>query len=102
MTVFDAPPPGGGLKTDTCDDTMIAISAAVICAARSLTLINCVVRSGPLQRTSYPDVKFVPRTVNWNAGPPATAETGLSCVMVGAPKVIASWSVFDVPPAGAG
>src|SRR5215510_6358691 len=102
VTAFDNPAPGGGLKTVTCAEPTLAMSAAGICACNSVTLTTLVVLSCPFQRTTEPGAKFVPSTLSWNAAPPATAELGLRSVITGGAKLIVSVSAFDNPPTGGG
>ena len=62
VTALDNPAPGGGLKTVTWAEPMLAISSAVICADSSVTLIRLVTLSWPFQRTTEPGAKFRPTT----------------------------------------
>ena len=59
------------------------MSAARIEAVTCVEEIYVVVRFEPFQRTTDPDTKFVPLTVNVKADPPAVAEEGLRLVVVG-------------------
>src|SRR5215813_2033686 len=102
VIAFDSPAPGGGLKTVTCAEPTLAMSAAVICADNSVTLLTSVILSLPFQRTTEPGAKFVPSTERVNAGPPATAEVGLRNVITGGAKLIINVSAFDKPPTGGG
>src|SRR5215470_14709002 len=102
VIALDSPAPGGGLKTVTCAEPTLAMSAAVICADNSVTFLKSVILSWPFHRTTDPGAKFEPITVSRNAGPPATAEVGLTNVISGGAKLIVKVSAFDKPPTGGG
>jgi hypothetical protein len=83
LTALEVPPPGVGLKTVTDAEPAVAMSAAVIDAVTRVPLAYVVVRLAPFQRTTEPEMKFVPLTVSVKAAPPAVADDGLKVVSVG-------------------
>ena len=83
VCALEVPPPGAGLKTVTCAVPAVAMSEAGIEAVTWVEDTYVVVRFEPFQRTTDPDTKFVPLTVNVKAGPPAVADEGLRLVVVG-------------------
>jgi hypothetical protein len=78
------------------------MSAARIEAVICVALTYVVVRFVPFQRTTEPEMKFVPLTVNVKADPPAVAEEGLRLVVVGTGLLIVKVWGLDVPPPGVG
>jgi len=104
--VFDNPPPGGGLNTDTKTVPPTAVSAADIEAVRWFGDTKVVARGLPFQRTTAPGAKLMPMTVSVNAGPPIVAEPGINSAMVATgftgPPVTKKLTPFDRPPPGVG
>src|SRR6267378_1536476 len=74
--------------------------AAVSCVAETYVVVRLV----PFQRTTEPEMKFVPVTVSVNPGPPVVADAGVSPVVVGTGLLVVIVKVWalDVPPPGAG
>jgi hypothetical protein len=66
----------------------VAIRKAGTVAVSCVEETNVVVSGGPFQFTVEVETKFVPFTVNVNCGPPATAQFGLSEVMLGAALMV--------------
>src|SRR2546426_952605 len=81
---LDVPPPGAGLKIVTCAVPAAAISAAEIAAESCVAETYVVARSVPFQRTTELVTRFGPVTGRVTAARPATADAGLSPVVVGA------------------
>ena len=84
FTRFDCPPPGVGFETATVGIPTLAISLARIAAVNCVALTNVVVLAVPLNNTDELAIKFVPFTVNVNAGDPAVAPAGETPEIVGA------------------
>lgn len=109
LTASDIPPIELAFMTITPATPAVAMSVALIAACNSVFETNVVGRElkpeprSPVGFHSTVDEgrKFVPVTVNTNAAPPATAELGLSAVIVGGPRIV-SVRVLEVPPPGAG
>ncbi len=77
----------------------LAIKLAVTAAVNWVELTNVVVSAEPFHCTAAPETKFVPLTVNVNAGPPAVAEVGLRLEMAGVGTLIAKATPAEgVPP----
>lgn len=76
FTRFDWPPPGAGFETATVGIPTLAISLAKIAAVSCVALTNVVTLAVPLNNTDELEIKFVPFTVNVNAGDPAVAPAG--------------------------
>jgi hypothetical protein len=64
-------------------------------AVNWVALTNVVARLVPLHRTVVPEENPVPVTVSVNAGPPAVAVVGLSCVRAG-PFATVKVTAFEV------
>src|ERR1051326_4087542 len=77
------PPFACGFTTAIWAKPTPATSAAVMGTCSCVLDINVVVRVLPLNCTAEPGTKFVPVTVIVNAAPPATAEPGVICTIVG-------------------
>jgi hypothetical protein len=83
---------------------LAATSLAGICAMRGLPLI-VVDRSFPFQRTTELGTKFVPITAKVKACTPTGAQLGSRELIVGTgfvPLGTSKFTVFEVPPPGAG
>src|SRR5207249_10332825 len=94
-----------GLKIVTAAGPAVGMSAAGVAAVSCVADTYVVVRAAPFQRTTELGTRFVPVTVSVNAGPPATAEDGLSAVAVGTgllAAVMVNVSALELPPPGAG
>ena len=76
VNAAEVPPPGAGVKTDTCAVPTAAMSAAAIAACSCVALTNVVARSDPFQRTTDAFVNDEPFTVNVNPEPPAIVAAG--------------------------
>src|SRR5207237_728186 len=100
VSALDVPRPGERWIGVAWAVPAAAMSPAAM-AAVSCVADTCVVaRAAPFQRTTELGTRFVPVTVSVNAGPPATAEDGLSPVAVGTgllPPVTVNVSALDVP-----
>jgi len=96
VSAFDVVP--SEFITVTCGVPVVAMSVLGMAAVTCVALTNVVVRLAPFHRTTAPLRKFVPFTVNVNAGPPAVAVFGDSDVSVGAGPVTVNVSAFDVVP----
>src|SRR5205823_3862362 len=96
------PPPGAGVTTVTVAVPASAMSVAGMVAVSWVGETYVVVRFAPFHRTRLAATKFVPVTVSVNVGPPATAKTGFSPVVVGTGFAIVRVCALDVPPPGAG
>src|SRR5215469_8645197 len=77
-TVFEAPPPGAGLRTLTAVVAAVATSAASMAAVNCDLLTKVVVRALPFQLTTELGTKPVPLTVSVNGAPPGVVALGLS------------------------
>ena len=104
LSPFEAPPPGVGLKTVTCDWPVPIRSLERICAVNWVALTNVVVRGAPSQRTAAPLTKPVPVTVNVKAPLPSSAEFGLRLVNTGTGfgALMVNVCAAEVPPPGVG
>jgi hypothetical protein len=102
VTALELPPPGAGLKTVITGVPATATSVAVICALNWEELINVVLWSLPLKRTSELLRKPVPLTVSVNPLAPAIAVVGARLLIEGTGLTTEKASVADVPPPGAG
>src|SRR5579864_9748801 len=78
------------------------MSTAVICAVRTVALVNEVVRLVPFHCTVDPETNPVPLTVNVKVAPPTVAVEGESVVIVGSGGLIVKVAALEVPPPGAG
>ena len=76
VNVLVGPPPGAGVKTETCAVPGVAMSAAVMAACKLVLDTKVVVRALPFHLTIEGGLKPVPVTVSVKPGPPATAELG--------------------------
>jgi hypothetical protein len=104
VTVLETPPPGAGFKTVTVAVPVAAMSLAGICAMRGPPL-SVVDISFPFQRTTELGIKFVPITVKVKACAPTGAQLGSRELIVGTafvPLGTSKFTVFEVPPPGAG
>ena len=103
LTAFEDPPPGKGLKTVIAKFPVAAMSDERICAVTLVALTNAVVRAVPLRRATELLLKFVPLTVNVNAGSPAILLVGDNVVMVGTGLFTVKLSGgVEAPPPGVG
>ncbi len=95
---FDVPPPGAGVTTVIVGVPPLAMSLARIVAVSDVALPTVVARGLPFTCTTDVPTKFVPVTVNGNAGPLAVTVAGLIVVIVGAAggTVTVSVAPFDV------
>jgi hypothetical protein len=75
----------------------IAIRCALMAAVNCVELTNVVTRDSPFHSTTELDTKPLPFTVSVNAGPPVTAEIGLSEEIAG-PAAIANGTGELVTP----
>jgi len=100
---LDVPPPGNGLKTVTGKFPTAAISLARICAVNWVALTNAVVRAAPLKWTTELLSKFMPLTVNVNAGSPAVLLVADKVLIAGTGWLtVKICGCIDVPPPGMG
>src|SRR5688572_22079223 len=83
VCAFDVPPPGAGLSTVTWAVPTAAMSVAGMAAVSWVADTRVVGRAAPFQRTTEPDMKFVPVRVSVKPGPPAVAAAGLIPLTVG-------------------
>src|SRR5438874_13564570 len=81
--LLDVPPPGVGVKTVIVFEPVAETSLAGIVADSSVGLMNAVVRSDPLTRTTEFATKFVPLTVSAKPPLPAKTVAGAMLVVVG-------------------
>ncbi len=102
VRLFDAPPPGAGLKTVMLAVPAVAMSVAGIAAVSWVSETKVVGRLAPFQRTTAPLTKPEPVTVRVKAAPPAVAVAGASELITGAGLLIVKVSPGDSPPPGAG
>ena len=72
-----------GFTTVILTSPVVAISAAEMAAVSCVLLTNVVVRFAPVHLTVEFETKFVPFTVNVNAGPPDAVEFGSRLVSDG-------------------
>ena len=80
-----------------------ATSLTRICAVTWVALTNAVVRAAPLNWTTEVLLKFVPLTVNVNAGSPAVLLGGDNVVIAGTGWfTVKLCACIDVPPPGVG
>jgi len=86
VTAFDVPPQGVITVIEAVP--AVAISEAGTVAVSCVEETKVVVSAVPFHLTVEPDMKLVPFTVNVNCGPPATAQFGLSEVMLGATLMV--------------
>src|SRR5439155_16761555 len=86
VTAFDVPPQGVTMVIEAVPG--VAISEAGTVAVSCVEETNVVVNAVPFHFTVEPETKLVPFTVNVNCGPPATAQFGLSEVMLGAASMV--------------
>ena len=86
VTAFDVPPQGVTMVIEAVPG--VAISEAGTVAVSCVEETNVVVNAVPFHFTVEPETKLVPFTVNVNCGPPATAQFGLSEVMLGAALMV--------------
>ena len=100
VTAADVPPPGAGVKTVTDRLPVEAMSLARIAAVSRVLLLNVVLRFEPFTRTTEPDTKLLPVTVNVNPAPPAVALAGEILANDGCGLLTASDSVPVVEPSG--
>jgi hypothetical protein len=99
---FDVPPPGVGLTTVTVRVPAVATSVAVMAAVSVVPETYVVVRLEAFQRTTEVGTKLLPVTVRVKAWPPATADAGLSALVVGTGLVMVKVRAPEVPPPGVG
>jgi hypothetical protein len=103
LTAFEVPPPGAGVFTVMGKFPTAVMSETRICAVTFVALTNAVVRAAPLNQTTELLLKFVPLTVNVNAGSPAILLVGDNVVTVGTGLFTAKLSAgVDAPPPGVG
>lgn len=105
VTAADVPPPGAGFVTVIEAVPAVATSAAEIMAVTWVALLNVLVLDDPLKFTVEVEIKFVPFTINENAGPPAVALFGTNEVIAGTglfAAEILKLMELDVPPPGVG
>lgn len=100
--MFELPPPGAGLFTETLAVPAIAMSLAGIAAVSCVALTNVVVRWLPFHHTVELFTNPLPLRVSVNAAPPAAAEFGFRLVSAGAGLLIVNVAAAVVPPPGAG
>jgi hypothetical protein len=100
--LFEVPPPGAGLKTDTFAVPADAISATVMAAVTWDAETNDVVRFAPFHLTTLVEVKLAPFTVRVKAGPPAIVEDGERLVVNGTLLLMVKVRLAEVPPPGEG
>jgi hypothetical protein len=81
VTALDIVP--SGLRTVMLAVPGVAIIADVTPPSSDDVVLNVVVRLVPLNRTTDPDTKPEPVTVNENPGPPEVTEFGLHNVITG-------------------
>jgi hypothetical protein len=83
VCAFETPPPGDGLLTVTEMVPVVAISAVDIVARNWFEETYVVGRLAPFHRTTEPEMKLFPLTVNVNAGPPPMTTFGETLVVAG-------------------
>ena len=103
LTALEGPPPGVRLFTVTGKLPTAATSLSRICAVTWVALRKPVVRVLPLIWTTEVLSKFVPLTVNVNAGSPAVLLGGDNVAITGTGWfTVKLCACIDVPPPGVG